>query len=59
MLWSILDHKVSSSVVDFFQFLMLFGSPAMLIIVFCTTNGEREEIVSSSISEWIIKDLGT
>ena len=59
MLWSILDHKVSSSVVDFFQFLMLFGSPAMLIIVLCTTNGEREEIVSSSISEWIIKDLGT
>ena len=38
---------------------MLFGSPAMLIIVLCTTNGEREEIVSPSFSEWIIKNLGT
>ena len=35
---------------------MLFGSPAMLIIVLCTTNGEREEIVSPSFPEWIIKD---
>ena len=28
------------------RFFMLFGSPAMLIIVLCTSNGEREEIVS-------------
>ena len=41
------------------RFLMLFGSPAMLIIVLCTTNIEREEIVSPSFSEWIIKNLGT
>ena len=27
------------------RFLILFGSPAILIIVLCTTNGEREEIV--------------
>ena len=74
MLRSILNHKMSSSVVDFFscdsfahcikrspdlRFFMLFGSPAMLIIVLCTTNGEREEIVSPSFSEWIIKNLGT
>ena len=39
--------------------LKFFGSPAMLIIVLCTTNGEREEIVSPSFSEWIIKNLGT
>ena len=38
---------------------MLFGSPAMLIMVLCTTNGEREERVSPSFSEWIIKNLGT
>ena len=38
---------------------MLFGSPAILIIVLCTTNGEREEIVSPSFSDWIIKNLGT
>ena len=41
------------------RFLMLFGSPAILIIVLCTTNGEREEIVSPSFSEWIIKNLGS
>ena len=41
------------------RFFMLFGSPAILIIVLCTTNGEREEIVSPSFSEWIIKNLGT
>ena len=41
------------------MFFMLFGSHAMLIIVLCTTNGEREEIVSHSFSEWIIKNLGT
>ena len=72
MLRSILDHKTSSSV-DFFRvilwhivskdrqtlgFIMLFGSPAMLIIVLCTTNGEREEMVSPSFSEWITKFLG-
>ena len=34
---------------------MLLVSPAMLIIVLCTTNGEREEIVFPSFSEWIIK----
>ena len=39
------------------RFFMLFGSPAMLSIVLCTTNGEREEIVSP-FSEWIIKNLG-
>ena len=62
---------MSSSVLDFFpvtllhivspdlRFLVLFGSPAILIIVLCTTNGEREEIVSPSFSEWIIKNLGT
>ena len=33
------------------RFLMLFGSPAILIIVLCTTNVEREEIVSPSFSE--------
>ena len=38
---------------------MLFGSPAMLSIVLCTTSGEREDIVSHSFSEWIIKNLGT
>ena len=38
---------------------MHFGSPAILIIVLCTTNGEREEIVSPSFSEWIIKNLGS
>ena len=38
---------------------MLFGSPAMLIIVLCTTDGEREEIVSPSFSEWIIENLCT
>ena len=38
---------------------MPFGSPAMLIMVLCTTKGEREEIVFSSFSEWIIKNLGT
>ena len=67
-----LNHKMSSFVVDFFRvtfahcikrspdlrFLMLFGSSAILIIVLCTTNGEREEIVSP-FSEWIIKHLGT
>ena len=37
---------------------MLFGSPAMLIIGLCTTNGEREEKVSP-FSEWVIKNLGT
>ena len=72
MLRSTLDHKMSSSV-DFFscaslahcikrsqdlRFFMLFGSPAMLIMVLCTTNGEREGIVSP-LSEWIIKNLGT
>ena len=41
------------------RFFMLLGSPAMLSIVLCTTNGEREEKVSSSSSEWIIKNLGT
>ena len=41
------------------RFLMLFGYPAILIIVLCTTNGEREEIVSPSFSKWIIKHLGT
>ena len=41
------------------RFFMLFGSPAMLNMVLCTTNGEREEIVSPSFSEWIIKNLGT
>ena len=67
---SVLNHKMSSSVVDFFRvtllhivsdlrFLMLFGSPAILIIVLCTANGEREEIVSPCFSEWIIKNLGT
>ena len=38
---------------------MLFGSPAMLIIVLCITDGEREEIVSPSFSEWIIENLCT
>ena len=37
------------------RFLMLFGYPAILIIVLCTTNGEGEEIVSPSFSEWVIK----
>ena len=41
------------------RFLMRFGSPAILIIVICTTNREREEIVSPSFSEWIIENLGT
>ena len=74
MLQSTLEHKMSSSLVDFFscdslahyikrspdlRFFMLFGSPAMLIMVLCTSNGEREEIVSPSFSEWIIKNLGT
>ena len=74
MLRSILDHKMTSSVVDFFscdslahcikrspdlRFFMLFGSPAMLIMVLYTTNGGREEIVSPSFSELIIKNLGT
>ena len=54
VLQSILHHKMSSFVVDF----LLFGSPAMLIIGFCTTNGEIEKIVSP-FSEWIIKNLGT
>ena len=38
---------------------MLLGSPATLIIILCTTNGEREEKVSPSFSEWNIKNLGT
>ena len=38
---------------------MLFGSPEMRIIVLCTKNGEREEIVSPSYFEWIIENLGT
>ena len=46
------DHKT----VGFF---MLFGSPAMPFIVLCTTNGEREEIVPPSFSEWTVKNLGT
>ena len=41
------------------RFLMLFGSLAILSIVLYTTNGKREEIVSPSFSEWIIKNLGT
>ena len=41
------------------RFFMLFGSPAMLSIVLCTTNGEREDMVSPSFSEWVIKNLGT
>ena len=32
------------------RFFMLFDSPAMLIMVLCTTNGERKEIVSLSFS---------
>ena len=43
---------------------MLFGSPAMLIIVLCSTNEEREEIVSPSFSSfptanWWDPALGT
>ena len=38
---------------------MNFGSPAMLSIVLCTTNGEREEVVSPSFSEWILKNQGS
>ena len=34
---------------------MLFGSPAMLIMVLCTTNGEREEIVSPSFLNGLLK----
>ena len=34
------------------RFFMLFGSPAIIIMVLCTTHGEREEIVSPSFSEW-------
>ena len=41
------------------RFFMLLGSPVKLIIVLCTRNGEREEILSSSFSEWIIRNLGT
>ena len=41
------------------RFFMLLGSPVKLNIVLCTRNGEREEIFSSSFSEWIIKNLGT
>ena len=67
-LQSILDNRMFSSVKEFFRVIlttlyqtitrlkvfMLFDSPAMLIIVLCTTNGEKEEIVSP-FSEWIIK----
>ena len=34
---------------------MLFGSPAMLIIVLCTTNGEREEIFSPFYLNGLLK----
>ena len=34
---------------------MLFGSLAMLSIVLCTTNGEREEIVSPFFLNGLLK----
>ena len=34
---------------------MLFGSLAMLIIVLCTTNREREEIVSTFFLNGLLK----
>ena len=34
---------------------MLFGSPGMLISVLCTTNGEREEIVSLLFLNGLLK----
>ena len=38
---------------------MLLGSPVKLIIVLCTRNGEREEILSSSFSACMKRNLGT
>ena len=37
------------------RFFMLFGSPAMLIIVLCTANGEREEKVSPFFLNGLLK----
>ena len=52
------SHTVSEGhqTVDFLCFWVHLSK---LIIVLCTRNGEIEEILSSSFSEWIIKNLGT